>query len=537
MFPDPAQVVGQIAPDLAYEIVLPFVDRSPALGQFFLQFLQQFFRRLRKVLYEVQRILDFVGNARREFAQGRQFFPHDDLVLRLLKFAQRFFQRLVLATQFLCEFLHEVQPLRLDRMQSEHLKGGRHVRYFVAAVQFHLLFQVASRHAAHMFRQERQTPQQYFSDKQPGDQQGADQTDRVQRQEKLPPYLDGLSRCDRRGLCAGLRGIHETFDFSDKLDGDIAVVFDQRALLGEKLQVLRANLKDHPLSAAQFEQLGEHGLESLPQGYRTQADKAPFDAPAGRLEPLEQGLQSVGVDEVEDVRQDPCADGRLGLQFGEMTVTLQFQLGQILGSRRRRFIDVPVTRGRVEQLVVQCRYQNACQFELQLFQFPPQRLALLFKHEAPRHGLFDHADVGHQRIPARTDTLKTFVFHVVAGDRLQLLREVLPFVGNARCNGFKGFGRLRRRQTRGGRRQCSALLRHAEGRGNFRNGHLVDLALGFTDFVEGEPRDHTGHHGERYRRTDAEIQLPRNPGRTLVVQPEQPLFNHGITSRRVLMGW
>jgi hypothetical protein len=66
---------------------------------FFLQLLHQFSAHFREVVDEVQGVLNLMGDARRELAQGCQLFPLHQLRLRRAKFLQCALQDLFLVLQ------------------------------------------------------------------------------------------------------------------------------------------------------------------------------------------------------------------------------------------------------------------------------------------------------------------------------------------------------------------------------------------------------------------------------------------------------
>jgi hypothetical protein len=80
--------IPRLRPDSSRDYGTPFEGGlfypSPVtrlLSQFFPRFLHQFQTNLRKIIYKIQRIFDFVGNTGGELAQGSEFFLLYELFL------------------------------------------------------------------------------------------------------------------------------------------------------------------------------------------------------------------------------------------------------------------------------------------------------------------------------------------------------------------------------------------------------------------------------------------------------------------------
>ena len=157
-------VIANLVQALA-QIFRDFADVFP--GVRFLYFLKQFLDFLAelhgyfgKVADEIERILDFVGNTRRQLAQRCQFLFGDDLLLRLFQFLQGRFQTFVLGVEFLRQFFHQVEPLHFQGILAEFFQRFGHVGNFVVAADVDSDFKVAPGHFAHRAGKRRQSPRQ-----------------------------------------------------------------------------------------------------------------------------------------------------------------------------------------------------------------------------------------------------------------------------------------------------------------------------------------------------------------------------------------
>ena len=110
---DPFQVGAQVAADFIDQAPVVLAHPAFAFLENLLKFLHEFRRDFGKVLYEIQRILDFVRHPGRQFSQLRKLFAHDDLVLGPFQVFEDLLQFLVLVAQLLRHALDQVQPLRL----------------------------------------------------------------------------------------------------------------------------------------------------------------------------------------------------------------------------------------------------------------------------------------------------------------------------------------------------------------------------------------------------------------------------------------
>src|SRR5262245_2364783 len=90
-----------------------------SIGKQLLQFVNEFSRDRRKIVDEIEWVLDLMGNARRELAQGSQFLCLDKPVLRCLQTFQR-------PRQLPRARLHLVEKARITdrqhRLRSESLQ-------------------------------------------------------------------------------------------------------------------------------------------------------------------------------------------------------------------------------------------------------------------------------------------------------------------------------------------------------------------------------------------------------------------------------
>ena len=157
------------------------------LGFFFenlFQLLDEFLGHFRKVLDEVQRVLDLVGYAGGQFTQRRQLLLRDDLVLRALQVAERRFELIVLALELVGQLFNQVQALNLQRVLPEYLEGGRHLRDLIATAEFHGRLQVAAGEAPHPVGEPLQPARNEATDEEPGNQNGAGDADRANGQQE-----------------------------------------------------------------------------------------------------------------------------------------------------------------------------------------------------------------------------------------------------------------------------------------------------------------------------------------------------------------
>ena len=81
--------------------------------------------------------------------QCRQFFAHYYLVLSALQVRKYTLQLPVLALQFLCELLNQVETLRLDGTTAKYFQGCCHVCDLVSPAHLHPRLQVAVGHSLH----------------------------------------------------------------------------------------------------------------------------------------------------------------------------------------------------------------------------------------------------------------------------------------------------------------------------------------------------------------------------------------------------
>ena len=100
MLPHLAQIdleVGQNFGDFLRKVGVVLLGLADDLADL----VNQLNRKLGKVAHEVQRVLDFVGDAGGQLAQGRQLLLRDHLLLSLVQPLQGLLQSLVLVLQLL----------------------------------------------------------------------------------------------------------------------------------------------------------------------------------------------------------------------------------------------------------------------------------------------------------------------------------------------------------------------------------------------------------------------------------------------------
>ena len=117
--------------------------------QLFLEVLEQFARNIGEVVDEVQRVLDFVRDARGQLTEGGQLLLHHHLVLRLFQVLEGLGQFLVLSLDAGREFLDQVEALHLEGVLPEDFERLRHFPDLVLAPDFDARLQIAASHPAH----------------------------------------------------------------------------------------------------------------------------------------------------------------------------------------------------------------------------------------------------------------------------------------------------------------------------------------------------------------------------------------------------
>ena len=147
------QIAGKVLRDLVYVILLIVRQIVAYLIEQLLQLVNQLFRHFGEVLDEVEWVSDFVSDPGCQLAHLGQFLLGDDLVLGKPKFLQDALKLFIPLLQVRCQQLHQVQTLHLERVLSEHLEGGGHIRDLVVSADFDPGLQVAAGHATHPVRQ------------------------------------------------------------------------------------------------------------------------------------------------------------------------------------------------------------------------------------------------------------------------------------------------------------------------------------------------------------------------------------------------
>ena len=127
VFDDPFEIAGQHPSDLVDLVALTLVERREGRRGRPLQFVKQPDRKARKIVDEIERVLDLVGDAGSQLAERRHLFSLNQIGLGRLQVVQRRLGGIARGADLrLGSLSFAFEPVPLDQAVAQHAERSRH---------------------------------------------------------------------------------------------------------------------------------------------------------------------------------------------------------------------------------------------------------------------------------------------------------------------------------------------------------------------------------------------------------------------------
>ena len=127
MFDDPFEIAGQHLSDLVDLVALTLVERSECRRGRRLQFVKQPDRKARKIVDEIERVLDLVRDAGSQLAERRHLFSLNQIGLGRLQVVQRRLGGIARDADLrLGSLSFAFETVALDQAVAQHAERSRH---------------------------------------------------------------------------------------------------------------------------------------------------------------------------------------------------------------------------------------------------------------------------------------------------------------------------------------------------------------------------------------------------------------------------
>ncbi len=379
---------------------------------------------------------------------------------------------------------------------AENLQRGGHFRQFVLAADLHLFFQLSCGHAAHTLRQHIDTAQKHPANKEPANEQRADDADDGDDDKQGAAGGDGPVGCLGRFLGGDHGCRHQAVHLGHQAGGLGPAQGQEAALFFGQLQFRAQHHEDAILGQPQLLQPAVQRLQPLFQFGVIQAGHVAVDTGDGRLESFLLRFNQRRVEDAENAGKLLERDVGVGLQCGQVTVGAEFFLGEMDGVGGDNIVHIGAPGNDVKILVVDGGYQDLFQLGAELHHIVQQCVGLLAQLEGPPHVDTDGLDVVVQPVGVPPDALGADGVGIIQG--LEMRLDGGSRGGDFRPHPGQFFRRGRGGQTRRGGDQGAAELGHAEGGLHLRHAAFVDPGLGLAHPLEAEPAYEAGGHGQRH---------------------------------------